>query len=137
MRGLNQRNLLDTYGLLLFLQKEGSYQVIKTLFRDAQTQKNPVLLNEMSVGEVFHITARTHSLEKAEAFLPLLEVLPMEIVSNDLDNILRAARINSKYSLGYMRALIAATAEKENAVLLTGDPEFQKLDGVVPIRWLD
>lgn len=133
---MNQRNLLDAYGLLLFLQKEGPYQDIKTLFRNAQTEKSPVLINEMSLGEVFHVIARTHSVEKAEDFLPLLEVLPLEIVSNNLEDILRAARIKTEHSIGTVNALVVATAEKENSLLLTGDPEFRRVDGVISIRWL-
>ena len=133
---MNQRKYLDTYGLLLFLQGEGPYQQIKTLFREAQNGKKPVLINELSVGEVFHVTARAHSLEKAESFLPLLEVLPMEIISNRLDDIVRAARINAEFSVGFVRALIAASAEREGAVLLTGDPEFHKIEDVLPIQWL-
>ena len=133
---MKQRNLLDAYGLLLFLQKEGPYQDIKKLFRNAQKEKSPVLINEMSLGEVFHVIARTHSVEKAEAFLPLLEVLPLDIVSNNLDDILRAARIKVEYSIGTLTALVVATAEKENSILLTGDPEFHLVDGVISIHWL-
>ena len=133
---MNQKSLLDAYGLLLFLQKEGPYQVIKTIFRDAQSKNDPVLINEMSIGEIFHVTARNHSIEKAEAFLPLLEVLPMEIVSNNLEDILRAARIKGQYRVGYISALVTVTAERENAVLLTGDPEFRKVEDVINIKWL-
>ena len=128
--------LLDAYGLLLFLQKEGPYQIIKTRFRDAQDNGNPILINEMSVGEIFHVTAHAHSIEKAEAFLPLLELLPLEIVSNNLESILQAARIKVQHALGYISALVTVTAERENAVLLTGDPEFQKVEEVIDIQWL-
>ncbi len=128
--------LLDAYGLLLFLQKEGPYQIIKTRFRDAQDNGNPILINEMSVGEIFHVTANVHSIEKAEAFLPLLEVLPLETISNNLESILQAARIKAQYALGYISALVTVTAERENAVLLTGDPEFHKVEEVIDIQWL-
>lgn len=134
---MKQKSLLDSYGFLLYLQKEGAYQVIKSLFRDAQNEENPILINELSIGEIFHVTARKHSLEKAEAFLPLLEILPMEIVSNTLEDILRAAKIKAQYSIGYVRALIAATAEREKALLVTGDRAFEKVEGIVPIKWLE
>ena len=133
---MKQKSLLDSYGFLLYLQKEGAYQVIKTLFRDAQNEENPILINELSIGEIFHVTARKYSLEKAEAFLPLLEILPMEIVSNTMEDILRAARIKAQYSIGYVRALIAAMAERKKALLVTGDRAFEKVEGIVPIKWL-
>jgi len=90
----------------------------------------------MSVGEIFHVTANVHSIEKAEAFLPLLEVLPLETISNNLESILQAARIKAQYALGYISALVTVTAERENAVLLTGDPEFHKVEEVIDIQWL-
>lgn len=133
---MNQRILLDAYGLLLFLQKEGPYQVIKTLFRNAQMENNPVLVNEMSLGEVFHITASVHSIEKAEAFMPLLEVLPLDIISNCLDDIMQAARIKARYGIGTVNSLVVATATIRKAMLVTGDPEFNKVDRVIPIQWL-
>ena len=133
---MSQKSLLDAYGLFLFLQKEGPYQVVKELFREAQTEDNPVLINEMSLGEIYHVTAQMHSSEKAEAFLPLMEVLPLEMVSNNLEDILRAARIKVKYSIGYVNALVASTAEQENAVLLTGDSEFRKVEEMITIQWL-
>lgn len=133
---MSQKNLLDAYGLLYFLQKEGPFQVVKELFRKAQLEENPVIINEMSVGEAFYVTARNHSLEKAEAFLPLLEVLPVEVISNTREDILFAARLKAEYALGYTSALIAATAKAEGATLVTGDSEFRKVEGMLPIHWL-
>lgn len=135
-RNLYQKNLLDAFGLFLYLQKVGSYQVIKRLFRSVQMEKKSILINEMSIGEIFHVTARTYSVEKAEALLPLLEVLPLKIVSNSLDDILRAARLRSRYDISTIGSLIVVTAEKENAILLTGDPEFKEVEGLIHIRWL-
>ena len=128
--------MLDAHGLLLFLQREGPYEAIKKHFKNAQTNGESVLINEMSVGEIYHVTARRHSLERAEAFLPLLEVLPLRVVANGMEDILRAARIKAKYAIGYTNALVVATAEKENAILVTGDPEFRVVDEIVAIEWL-
>ncbi|MBN2029790.1 PIN domain-containing protein [bacterium] len=134
---MDQKILLDAYGLLLYLQKDGPYRVIKTLFWDAQQEKNPILVNEMSIGEVFHIISSVHSIEKAETFMPLLEILPFEIISNCLDDIMQAARIKARYAIGTVSSLVVATAIVQKATLVTGDPEFKKVNGLIPIRWLD
>ncbi len=134
---MDQKIILDAYGLLLFLQKEGPYHVIKTLFWDAQQEKNPVLVNEMSLGEIFHIIFSVHSIEKAETFIPLLEILPLEIISNCLDDIMQAARIKARYAIDTVSSLVVATAIVQKAKLVTGDPEFKKVDGLIPIQWLD
>ena len=133
---MNRKQLLDAFGLLLFLQKKGPYQIVKDLFRKAQEAKSPILIHQMSVGQVYSITARCHSLEKAEAFLPLLEVLPLEVVSGDLAIVLRGARLSAEYSIGAIAGLVVATAEIEEAVLLTADPEVKKIEGVIPVEWL-
>lgn len=133
---LKRRHCLDASGLLLFLQKQGPYQVVKDLFRDAQESNHYVLIHQLSVGQVYTVTARCHSIEKAEAFLPLLEVLPLKVVACDLDVVLRAARLSAEYRIGTIAGLVVATAEAEGAVILTVDPEMKKIEDVVPVKWL-
>lgn len=132
-----QLRLLDATSLLIFLQKEGAYEKVKSLFREAQDVEQPVLIHQMSVGEVFSITARSFSKEKAEAFLPLLEVLPIRIVESGMEDVLLAARLQADHNMGFVNALIAATAKKENAVLMTGNEEFRALEDVIAIDWLN
>jgi predicted nucleic acid-binding protein len=134
---LNRRKqFIDAFSLLLFLQKQGPFQIVKDLFRDAQEQDDAILIHQMSVGQVYSITARCHSQQKAEAFLPLLEVLPLQVVASDLAVVLRAARLSAEYRMGAVTSLVVAAAEAEEAVLITADPEIKKVEECIPVQWL-
>ena len=134
---MTPKRLLDSYGFLLYLQKEGAYDIIKTLFHEAQDEGQSVLINEMSVGEVFSVIARKHSLEEADALLPLMEVLPIRVVNNGLDDFIEAARWRVQHGLSFQNALVAATAGREGATLMTGDSEFRSVEGLISIEWLN
>jgi ribonuclease VapC len=66
----------------------------------------------------------------------ILPSLPVNIVENSLDDVIQAARIKAEHSLSFADCFAAATAIREGASLLTGDPEFKKLGKALDIEWL-
>lgn len=93
-------------------------------------------MNEINVGEVYYTIARERSPELAEAFLVHLERLPIKTVSNSFADVLAAARIKAQFSLSYADAFAVATAIREKAVVMTGDPEFQAVQHLVTMEWV-
>ena len=93
-------------------------------------------MNEVNVGEVYYIIAKRRSPEKAEEFLGRLESLPIRLVPNDLSSVIEAARLKAEHPISYADAFAAATALREKAALMTGDPEFRSLEGFLEIDWL-
>ena len=49
---------------------------------------------------------------------------------------LTAAHIKAKHPLAYADAFAAALAMREEATLVTGDPEFKALDQFLTIEWV-
>ena len=45
--------------LLAFLNREAGFEKVRTLLRTAETASEPLLMNEINVGEVFYIIAKT------------------------------------------------------------------------------
>jgi ribonuclease VapC len=93
-------------------------------------------MNEVNIGEVYYLRAKRASVEKAEQFLRQLERLPIQPVSNSFSEVLEAARIKSRFPISYGDAFAVATAIRENATIVTGDPEFESVAELVPIDWL-
>jgi ribonuclease VapC len=93
-------------------------------------------MNDINVGEVFYTIARERSQESAQCFLTHLERLPIETVSNSFADVLEAARIKARFAISYADAFAVATAIKEKAVVMTGDPEFKQVESLVQIEWL-
>ena len=105
---------------------------------EAQKSGNPILMNEINIGEVYYILFRKRGPEKADYFLQtILQSLPIVVVSNGFDDVIKAAKIKAEYPLSFADCFAAATAKKNNSVIMTGDPEFKKIEDLVAIEWLD
>jgi ribonuclease VapC len=132
---VKKKKVLDSYALLAFLEKEGAYARIQDLLA---TEDAPVFMNAVNVGEVFYILSRQRGDRAAEYFLSVvLPGLPISVLDNSFDNVIAAARLKAKHALSFADCFAAATAIRENAVLVTGDPEFGKLGKAVTVEWID
>jgi len=94
-------------------------------------------MNEINVGEVYYILARRRGRERADFFLnAVLSNLPIRIVGNNFEAVVQAARIKAGHTLSYADCFAVATAQREDASLLTGDPEFKAVASLVEIDWI-
>ena len=66
----------------------------------------------------------------------ILSGLPIRRAPNDFEQVIAAARLKAEYPLSYADCFVVATAVREGAIVLTGDPEFKSVESVVPIEWL-
>jgi ribonuclease VapC len=122
--------------MLAFLNKESGSEKVKSLLREAERSKEPLLMNEINIGEVYYVTAKDRSPEQADDFLHRLETLPIQPVSNSFAAVLEAAKLKARFPISYADAFAVATAIRMNAVVVTGDPEFRQVEHLVTIDWL-
>jgi len=126
--------VLDSFALLAYLKMEGRYKKVKDLLASEEVH---LVINEINVGETFCILARERGIEKAEYFVnTILPSLPIETVPNTLRDVIEAARIKSTHSISYADCFVVATAAREDAAIITGDPEFKKVQKAVAIDWM-
>ncbi len=131
---MNRKRVLDSYALLAYLKKEDKYERIKGLLSSKDTV---LFMNEINLGECFYILARERTIDKAEYFIhSVLPNLPIKKVSNTFQDIIEAAKIKAKHPLSYADCFVIQTSIRENAPLITGDPEFKKADKLIQIEWL-
>ena len=131
---MSRKRVLDSYALLAYLKQEDECERIKELLSSKDTV---VLMNEINLGECFYILARERTIDKAEYFIHgVLPSLPIKKISNTFQDILEAARIKAKYPLSYADCFAIQSSIKENAPLITGDPEFKRVDKLAQIEWL-
>jgi len=128
------KRVLDSYALLAYLKKEGKYERVKNLLGS----KGAVLLmNEINLGECFYILARERGMDQAEYFVQtILPSLPILKRSNTFREVIEAAKIKAAHALSYADCFAVQTAREENAPIVTGDPEFKKVEKSVKIDWL-
>ena len=135
---MKRKRLLDSFAIIAYLNKEKGFERVRDAMSEAQKSGNPILMNEINIGEVYYILFRKRGPEKADYFLQtILQSLPIIVVSNGFDDVIKAAKIKAEHPLSFADCFAAATAKKNNSVIMTGDPEFKKIEGLVAIEWLD
>jgi predicted nucleic acid-binding protein len=75
-------------------------------------------------------------LEEAQKFLENFFRLPLSLILPDSDLIWKSSEIKAQHAISYADCFAAATALRYEAVILTGDPDFKKIESLVPIEWL-
>jgi uncharacterized protein len=131
---MKKKKVFDSFALLAYLKMEGKYKKVKDLL---VSEGVLLLMNEINVDETFYVLARERGLEKAEYFInTILPSLPIETVPHTLHDVIEAARIKSTHSISYADCFVVATASRERAAIITGDPEFKKVQKVVEIEWM-
>ncbi|MFP4087866.1 MAG: type II toxin-antitoxin system VapC family toxin [Desulfobacteraceae bacterium] len=134
---MKRKKLLDSYALLAYLNKERNFQKVQKALSAAQSSGGSLLMNEINVGETYYILHRKRNREAAEFFLDtVLPGLPITVLSNRFEDVMAAARIKAEYPLSFADCFAAATARREDAMVLTGDPEFKKIEHMVTIDLL-
>ena len=73
---------------------------------------------------------------KAQDTLALIRQLPIEILSVDEQTVFAAAHLKASHAISYADCFAVVAAMQENAIIITGDPEFQSVETIVKVEWL-
>ena len=131
---MKKKRLLDSFALLAYLKEENNYEKVKNILSSNKTR---ILMNDINIGETFYILARERGMEKADYFLHvILPILPIFHIENTLQEVIEASKIKAKYPISYSDCFAVATALKERATIITGDPDFKHVEKIVSIEWL-
>ncbi len=131
---MKTKSVLDAYALLAYLKEESGYDRV---MERMGPEGGDLLINSVNLGEVFYILARERGMEGAEHFLSVvLPSLPITVVENSQVDVIAAARIKAGHALSFADCFAAATAIRERAPLVTGDPEFRKLGKALAVDWI-
>lgn len=128
--------LLDSFALLAYLNDEAGCTRVQEILALAEGRKCRVVMCLVNLGEVLYITERERGLAMAQIVLALAESLPLELLDTSRDLVLDAAHIKAQHPLSYADAFAVAAAVRENAVVVTGDPEFKSVDELIKLEWL-
>jgi len=128
--------VLDSFAMLALLGREPGSQEVADLLRKAQEKAARVMMTWVNAGEVAYIVERQWGVEGLYAALAVMEATALEIVSVERELALIAAHIKAKHAIAYADAFAAALAQQCAARLVTGDPEFKLLEGILDIHWL-
>jgi ribonuclease VapC len=128
--------ILDSFALLAYFGDEKGRNYIETLLKDGLRKKCFLYTTVINLGEVMYIIERERGLPEAQLVLSKIKELPIEIVVVGENLTLGAAHIKANYSIAYADCIAASLTLAKNAIIVTGDPEFKKIEEVVNIYWL-
>ena len=128
--------IFDSYTLLKFFQKEKGYEKVIRLLEEIRKTGVAKYINAINLGEIIYSTKKEFGDQKKLEVLANIERLKFTIlpISNDL--IFQAAEYKAQYAISYADCFALASALEHKAILVTGDPEFKKVDHLVDIVWI-
>lgn len=127
--------ILDSFAVLAYFQAEDGGERVRSILKEAGSRRAAVLLSAISLGEIYYITARKRDKATAQAVLEDLSLLPLDILAATTERVLAAAEVKASYPVSYADAFVVAAAEELSAMIVTGDPEFKKIEDRAFVLW--
>ena len=124
--------VLDTSALLALIEDEAGADRVETLLREGR-----VILPFVVLLEVYYLSLRERGEEEADRRYAMLKRLRAEALWQvDEPTLLSAGRLKATGSVSFADALIAAFAQRHDAVLVHKDPEYESLAREVKLEAL-
>ncbi len=128
--------VLDSYAVLAFLFGEpAAFRVRETLEEAARAGKPPHITT-VNWAEVLYRAQRKQGEEGVAAARQFAQTMRLVMVVADLALAEAAAEFKAAHKMSLADAFAAALAQREDAELVTGDPELTALEGTIRLRRL-
>lgn len=128
--------VLDTYALFShFGDNPGAAEVDQLLFA-AQDGTIELYVSEISLGEMLYIIERRDDRERAMEGLAVVNQFAICHCPATWPRILAAAHVKAHHPVSYADAFAVALAQEMDASVVTGDPEFEKVEELISVAWL-
>jgi ribonuclease VapC len=118
---------------------EPAYTLFQERLEAAQHLATRLFISRINYGEIVYNFQGKRNRGEIPADIDLnIESLPWKIITVDDALIDEAVELKSVYPVSYADCFAAALARRYNAPVMTGDPDFLKLQaaGVVSVDWL-
>jgi ribonuclease VapC len=128
--------LFDSHAILKFYQDEDGADKVEKLLISSREGGLKSYISEINLGEVYYKIIRRLGLASARNHLEQFSELPVQVIPPSSDIILSASEIKAEYAISYADCFAVATALSVEASIVTGDPEFKKVEHLVEIVWI-
>lgn len=128
--------VLDSFAILCLLGAEDGADEVRVLLDSATKGVCQLRMNVVNLAEVYYVVRRRKGEHLASDVVSLLESFPVALESVDKDLALVAANVKSRCAIALGDCFCVASAKNHSAKVVTGDPEFKKVEGEVGIKWL-
>jgi len=127
--------IFDSHALLKLFQKEKGYEKVVRLLEEIKKTGGTKYINAINLGEIIYSTKREFGDQKKIEALANIERLNFTILPIPNALIFQAAEYKAQYSISYADCFTLASAIEHKATIVTGDPEFKKVEHIISIIW--
>jgi ribonuclease VapC len=130
------RFTLDAFALLAYFLEQPGNQRVRDLLDRATTGEIELSVTVVNLGEVVYtLQNRRGRLAGVQAFETVANSA-VQVVDVDLLLAREAARVKAEQRMGYLDCFVVALAQRLDATVVTGDPDFHRAESIVAIEWL-
>ena len=117
--------LIDSWAWIEYFKGSPLAAKAKEIIESSQK----ILLSTINASEIYHFLLKNRPSE-AEKLIKFV-LSSSFIIPLDSQIALKAAKIKYDKKIGLADAIVIATAEENNAMILTGDEDFKDVDNVI------
>jgi predicted nucleic acid-binding protein len=127
--------VLDSHAVLAYFEGESSGAMVRGLIHDAERRRVRLYLSLINWGEVLYIVRQEKGEVAGHEVAARIDALPITLRGVDRALVQGAAMLKAQYPIAYADAFAATTAQLLKVPVVTGDPEFRRLEAVLDILW--
>ncbi len=132
-----KKYVMDSFAMIAFFEDEPGANKVTEILDALMKQKAKAFMSVVNWGEIYYNTMRVQGIEEAEDVIKQFNKYPIQLIEADQALTYEAAKLKGKHTIAYADCFAAALSLRLKAPIVTGDPEFKKLDDQVSIQWID
>jgi len=136
MEAASRSYVFDAFALVAYFRNEPAAARVSELLRSADQGESSLMMSVMNWGEVLYESQRRRGPEDVPQTVAIIDSMPIELVDVGKELARAAAQFKARGGLSYADCYAAALAQRNDAAVVTGDPEFHSVEGVIRIEWL-
>jgi ribonuclease VapC len=128
--------LFDSHALLAFFQGERGAETVLKFLKETNSNGIEPLICIINLGEILYLTKRRFGDAKKIEIFGRIHQLSFNIIPATNDLVFEAAEIKADYPISYADSFAVASARGQSAEIVTGNPDFKKVEHLVKIHWI-
>ena len=132
-----KRYVLDSYAMIAYFEDEPGADRVARILKQLIKGKAKGFMSVVNWGEVYYNTMREQGISEAEKVILQLDKFPIQIVDVNKELANEAAKLKGEFRIAYADCFAVALSVKLGAAIVTGDPDFKKLQERITIQWIN
>jgi predicted nucleic acid-binding protein len=132
-----KRYVLDSYAMIAYFEDEPGADRVAIVLKQLIRGKAKGFMSVVNWGEVYYSTMREQGISEAERIIIQLDKFPIQIIDVNKEQAYEAAKLRGEFRIAYADCFAVALSVRLDAAIVTGDPDFKKLQKRVSIQWIN